>query len=206
MEYKENNTEKAILDAALIEFADKGLTGSRTTEIAQRAGVTHAMLHYYFRTKEQLFEKVVNGKILDIRSTIFPAFTDESLPLIERIKKGMTLHFDFIKENRKLPSLLLGVFSSGGEMVNKLAVIMRESLASSLESLQSELNRAGEAGEIAKVNAVMLLSDIISLNVMPFVVWPMFSKVMNINEEGAEFFFQQKKEENIKTIIKRLQP
>lgn len=206
MEYKENNTEKAILEAALDEFADKGLTGSRTTEIAQRAGVTHAMLHYYFRTKEMLFDKVVNNKIQDICSSIFPAFIDESLPLLERITKGMSLHFDFLKENRKLPSLFIRIFSTGGEYVDQLSVVMREGMSSSLQSLQTELDKAGQDGSITKIDAVMLLSDIISLNVMPFIVWPMFSKVMDIDEAAEDAFFMRKKEENIRTIMKRLMP
>lgn len=48
--------EQEILKAAEQEFLTKGYDGARTTSIAQAAGVTHAMLHYYFRTKEQLFD------------------------------------------------------------------------------------------------------------------------------------------------------
>lgn len=206
MECKENHTEKAILEAALIEFADKGFTGSRTTEIARRAGVTHAMLHYYFRTKEMLFDKVVNNKIDDICSTILPVFTDVSLPLIERIEKGLSLHFDFLNENRKLPSLLFGIFSSGNELAGKFKAIMSERVASSILLLQKELDDAYSNGIISKIDAVMLLSDIVSLNAMPFIAWPMLSGILSINPETETSFLMQKKEENRKTILKRLQP
>lgn len=53
---KENDTEERILKAAETEFFTKGFDGARTTSIAERAGVTHAMLHYYFRSKALLFE------------------------------------------------------------------------------------------------------------------------------------------------------
>lgn len=57
------NKEQAILEAAEQEFLNKGFAGARTTSIAEAAGVTHAMLHYYFRTKEQLFERILDEKM-----------------------------------------------------------------------------------------------------------------------------------------------
>lgn len=206
MENKVTNTEKAILEAALIEFADKGLTGSRTIEIAERAGVTHAMLHYYFRTKEMLFEKVVNSKVDDICSIVLPALSDESLPLIDRIIKGMSLHYDFLKENRKLPSLLIGIFSSGSELAQRFTSLLREGMSPAIVSLQKELDKAYKTGEIDRIDAVMLISDIVSLNALPFVMWSLHAGVLGIDVDTEADFLQRKKEENIHTIIKRLQP
>ena len=57
------DTETRILEAAEKEFFEKGYAGARTTSIAEAAGVTHAMLHYYFRTKDNLFERIVSEKI-----------------------------------------------------------------------------------------------------------------------------------------------
>ena len=56
---KTKDTESEILKAAEQEFMLKGFDGAKTTSIAHAAGVTHAMLHYYFRTKEQLFERIL---------------------------------------------------------------------------------------------------------------------------------------------------
>ena len=103
-----SNTEQSILKAAEKEFLKKGFSGSKTTEIAKEAGVTHAMLHYYFRTKENLFNKVFEEKARQLadtflsrvdecgkefcRKTLFPNFRlaisllDRSLQ--EEIKKG----------------------------------------------------------------------------------------------------------------------
>ena len=54
----EINTEQKILDAAKEVFQHKGLTGARMQEIADKAGINKALLHYYYRTKDKLFEKV----------------------------------------------------------------------------------------------------------------------------------------------------
>ena len=59
---KKKNTEQDILKAAENEFLDKGFVGAKTTEIARLAGVNHAMLHYYFRTKEIFSMKYLNVK------------------------------------------------------------------------------------------------------------------------------------------------
>lgn len=58
----QQNKEQAILKAAEREFLTKGYAGARTTSIAEAAGVTHAMLHYYFRTKEHIFERILDEK------------------------------------------------------------------------------------------------------------------------------------------------
>lgn len=68
------NKEHEILVAAEQEFLTKGFDGARTTSIAQAAGVTHAMLHYYFRTKEQLFERIVDDKFAQMSHSMFVMF------------------------------------------------------------------------------------------------------------------------------------
>ena len=71
-------TEQLILEAAEEEFLLKGFDGARTTAIAERAGVTHAMLHYYFRTKEQLFERIVAKITALVAHTVLAAMGSRS--------------------------------------------------------------------------------------------------------------------------------
>ena len=61
-EQEKKSKEQLILEVAESEFFSKGFDGTRTVVIAQKAGVTHAMLHYYFRTKEQLFDRIISDK------------------------------------------------------------------------------------------------------------------------------------------------
>lgn len=80
-------TENKILEAAEKEFLSKGYAGARTTAIAEAAGVTHAMLHYYFRTKDKLFDKIIDSKIGMLRDIMLSSVGDSSIPLFEKIKK-----------------------------------------------------------------------------------------------------------------------
>ena len=91
--------EKAILEAAEREFLTKGFAGARTVSIAEAAGVTHAMLHYYFRTKEHLFERILDDKMRIMGESVLSAFGRPGLPLEERIRGGVEQHFDFIADN-----------------------------------------------------------------------------------------------------------
>ena len=101
------NKEQAILEAAEREFLDKGFAGARTTSIAEAAGVTHAMLHYYFRTKEQLFERILDEKTRLMSQSVLTAFGQPDLPLQERIRDGVESHFDFIAANPDLPRFIV---------------------------------------------------------------------------------------------------
>ncbi|EKC60388.1 TetR family transcriptional regulator, partial [human gut metagenome] len=102
-----HNREDAILRAAEQEFLAKGFEGARTTSIAKAAGVTHAMLHYYFRTKEQLFERILDEKLQLMSQTVLSAFGEPGLPLAERLRNGIGRHFDFVAENPDLPRFIV---------------------------------------------------------------------------------------------------
>ncbi|MCD8262058.1 MAG: TetR/AcrR family transcriptional regulator [Bacteroides sp.] len=86
MAAKEANTEQLLLEAAETEFLEKGYGKARTTEIAKRAGVNHAMLHYYFRTKEHLFEIVFRKKAA-LMSEVLSFSFNQDLPFLGKVNK-----------------------------------------------------------------------------------------------------------------------
>lgn len=101
------NKEQLILEVAEREFFAKGFDGARTMTIAQEAGVTHAMLHYYFRTKEQLFERIISDKFELISQMVLSVLGNAQLPLVERLKEGISSHFDLVAANPLLPRFLI---------------------------------------------------------------------------------------------------
>ena len=58
MTENDKQTEEKIFDAATDVFVEKGMDGARMQDIANHAGINKALLHYYFRTKDQLFNAV----------------------------------------------------------------------------------------------------------------------------------------------------
>ena len=84
MTEKEISTEEKILETASKVFTEKGFSGTRTRDIAEHAGINLALLNYYFRSKEKLFEQVMKAKILLLFGQILPIIT------IEKKKKKKT--------------------------------------------------------------------------------------------------------------------
>lgn len=196
------STEQQILDAAIEEFALKGFNGARTTDIAARAGVTHAMLHYYFRTKQHLFDQIFNEKVHLLIDLIAGALDEPGATIKERVARGVGKHFDFINNNQSIPRLFITMMASNSELINQAATNISIKIKELVSRYQSEFDKAAEAGEIAHVNVTLLLSDIVSLNIFPFLAPKVLLETMlPLNREQ---FLAAKRAENIETILKRI--
>lgn len=198
-------TEQVILAAAEKEFLAKGYNGARTTSIAETAGVTHAMLHYYFRTKEQLFDNIVDKKFRQMSESMLTILGNPSLPIIERIKGGIAAHFDFVAANPLLPRFVINEIISRPERYDMLYSRARTVVDSIYNNLQAEIDRATEQGTMERVDAKMLFISIMSLNIFTFVALPFMKPVMGELMADDERFLSARKAENIETIMRRIQ-
>ncbi|MBO5838374.1 MAG: TetR/AcrR family transcriptional regulator [Bacteroidales bacterium] len=198
-------SEQQILNAAEEEFLSKGYDGARTTSIAKSAGVTHAMLHYYFRTKEQLFETFISKKIQEIKPLMLYIFGDASLPLLERLEQAISRHFDFVCENEDLVRFLINEILPSKERCQILKNQLQELFDVSQE-LQEEINQAAKRNEIEYINVIMLFQTILTINIFPSLMSNYISNIMNLTtEEDIAKYKEERKKENIKIIMKRLQ-
>ena len=201
---EKQNKEQQILAAAEQEFLTRGYDGARTTSIAQAAGVTHAMLHYYFRTKEQLFERIVDEKFETMSHSMFAIMGDPSLPIVERIKCGIAAHFDFIASNPLLPRFIINEIISRPERYDVLYKRVGVIIDNVYRGLQSEIDRSAERGEIERVDIKMLFISIMSLNVFTFIAYPFMEPLMGELMANRERFLAERKAENIETILRRI--
>lgn len=200
-----HNKEQAILEAAEREFLAKGFDGARTTSIARAAGVTHAMLHYYFRTKENIFERILDDKMRLMGESVLTAFGTPGLPLSERLRQGIESHFDLIAANADLPRFVVNEVFSRPERYEAMRQRIRRIMNSLLADLQRDLDEAAARGEADPVDALMLLLDIISLNVFPFLAYPLLEPLLGDPAGDRARFFALRKAENVEIILKRLQ-
>lgn len=201
---EKQSKEQQILAAAEQEFLTKGYDGARTTSIAQAAGVTHAMLHYYFRTKEQLFERIVDDKFATMSHSMVAIIGDPSLPIVERIKGGIAAHFDFIAANPLLPRFVINEIVSRPERYEVLYKRAGFVVNSVYNGLQAEVDYAAERGEIERVDVKMLFISIMSLNIFTFVAYPFMEPIMGELMANREQFLAARKAENIETILRRI--
>ncbi len=201
---KTNDTEANILKAAEEEFLLKGYDGARTTSIAKAAGVTHAMLHYYFRTKEQLFERILDEKIKLMGASVLMAFGEPGKPLFERIRNGVNKHFDFMKENPDLPRFVINEVITRSERQHLLASRVERLSTPIFAELQRSLDEASERGEIVPIDARVLMLDIISLNIFTFIAYPIAKTIYGDWAADSEQFFEMRKVEILELIMRRI--
>ena len=183
------NKEQAILEAAEREFIAKGFAGARTTSIAEAAGVTHAMLHYYFRTKEQLFERILDEKMRLMGESVLAAFGQPGLPLMA---------------NPDMPRFIVNEVFSRPERYETMQARIREIAGVLMCDIQRELDASADRGETERIDVRMLLLDIISLNVFPFIAYPVIEPILGDLTADRERFFARRRAENTEVILRRL--
>lgn len=202
---QDTSTESRILRAAEREFMAKGFAGARTTTIAEAAGVTHAMFHYYFRTKEKLFERIMAEKISLLKEAVIGSGGDLNLPLSEILRNIINNHLDFMAANPGLPRFILGEIYSNparSSFIDGLHVAAPAFIA----HLQSKIDSEADAGRCRRVDARMLMLDMVSLNVFAYVAAPAVNAVLGDCMADAESFLERRKKENYDTIIRKLRP
>lgn len=203
-EQEKQNTEQLILEVAEQEFFTKGLDGARTTVIAEKAGVTHAMLHYYFRKKEQLFERIVTKNFSLLAETMIAAMGDPAMPIVERLKSGIASHFDLIAANPQLPRFFLNEVLSRPERYHILYERIKLVGDKLFADLQKDADEAAGRGEIERVNVRMLFVSLLSLNIFPFIAYALAVPLMGDLTADRERYLAARKAENIETIMRRI--
>lgn len=202
----ELDTEARILQAAEREFMKKGFAGARTTSIAEAAGVTHAMFHYYFRTKEKLFDRIINEKIELLKEALIKPVSDMDLTLGEMIENIIDGHLDFIAANPDLPRFIIGELSGNSERfalfldkISTYAPIM-------ISHMQKKIDLDAAEGLCRQCDARALMLDIASLNIFSYLAAPVVNAALDNWMADAKAFLEQRKKDNYDTIMRKLKP
>ncbi|MGE5843204.1 MAG: TetR/AcrR family transcriptional regulator [Deltaproteobacteria bacterium] len=117
--------EERILAAAAEEFASRGFFGARTQAIADAAGVNKAMLHYYFRTKENLYSRVIAGALRRILDQVGQAWLGQD-SIEFRLEKVVDAYMDNYERNPGFLKIILREFVDGGERLRKVLRDMKD--------------------------------------------------------------------------------
>ncbi len=201
---EKKNTKQAILEAAEAEFLEMGFHGAKTASIAKRAGVTHAMLHYYFSTKEKLFDIFIETKMQVVKNIIFPVLLAEKTSVIERIRLVVDRQFEYIRAYPYLPKFILNEVLSKPERFRQMITNMLGPEMESFAKIQEDINKEAAEGRIRPVKLPDLILDILSLNMVTFIAAPVAAGILPGTSAIADEFINARKEEIIETITRRL--
>lgn len=198
---KTQSKKELILKAAEEVFMANGYEATKTTQIAERAGVTHAMLHYYFHTKENIFRKIYEDKINMLKDPIVALVENKEMELPQRIDTIIETHFEFLKANPTLPHFVISEMNNNPHLIETMKENIGEVMGESYKKLQNEIDEYVAQGIINPITALDLLLDIVSLNVSAFVMLPIIKSVVSDKDEQNAILEQRKRE--IKETINR---
>ena len=185
MNTEELSTEDKILIAASKVFTEKGFSGTRTRDIAEEAGINLALLNYYFRTKEKLFEQVMKVKIVLLFGQIIPIVTNEKTSLDEKIDLASVKYFEILSKNPNLPIFVLS------EIQKKTSDVK------SILPFEKVLNNSFLMKQIKErkpdVNPFHFLLNFLSMTVFPFLGKPILQSFDLMNDVEFQKFVEERK-------------
>lgn len=198
-----NNKEQQIMDAAEEVFLEKGYLLATTTEIAKRAGVTHAMLHYYFRTKEHIFIKVLDKHVYGMIDALHRVMSREN-PFKETVRMGISAFYDYLAANPKIGTFLYDVTHQCPELLQKYRIPLSSAATPILKFHKSMLESEIAKGNIRSITPVELLLDIVTLNISFFMALPVLENLFGTDEKTSQAMIARRKSEIIDLIMTRL--
>ena len=188
MEIKKDTTEEKILEAAKNVFVTKGMEGARMQEIANEAGINKALLHYYFRSKERLFEAIFS----EIIKFAFPKLTQILLSdtgIITKIEQVVDAYIDLLIKHPFIPAFIIKELNRDPSSLFKMVVKFGVNPQIVFDHIQEAMNR----GEIVQMKPQHLIANIISMCIFPFAARPIISFVLfKDNPKELEAFYGER--------------
>lgn len=186
----DRQTEGKIFDAATEVFIEKGMDGTRMQDIADRAGINKSLLHYYYRTKERLFNAVFEKVARQMISRFAPVF-DEHLSLEEKIRFFFNEHIELLRSNPRLPGFILNEVNRHPE---RFRVLMENiNVAGVWETLERQHHDEFVKYQISREAFPQLMTSIASLTIFPFAARGLISVILEKWGIGFEDYIEKRK-------------
>lgn len=201
MAESDKQTEEKIFEAATEVFIDKGMDGARMQDIANQAGINKALLHYYYRTKEHLFNAVFE-KIAGLMFVKFAPVFDENLTIEEKIRFFFREHITLLQNNPRLPGFILNEIRRNPQTIKKILknVNFRKFWMMLYEQHKDDLDQYN----ITKESIPQIMTSIAAISVFPFAARGIVEGVLD--NMGIDFnrYIEERKEFAADFVIKAL--
>ncbi len=187
---RQEDTEQKIIQAAKAVFIRKGLDGARMQEIADEAGINKALLHYYFRSKDKLFDSIFQYELKRMLPVLVNILeSDKSFP--EVIPIFFEQYIDFLKKNPHLPHFILYEIAKDPELIAKK---LKNGNINPAAAINKKIEAEKEKGTIKEnIDSRQLIINLISLAVFPFVGRELISRMLNYSSEEYDEMLEERK-------------
>ena len=184
-----DSTKEKIVQAAKLVFIRKGMDGARMQEIADEAGINKALLHYYFHSKQELFNEVFYGILSNLIPGLISIFKLE-IPFVEKIESIVMQYDSFMLINPFLPQFVIREINRDPDQLSRFMT----DKGLDFEKVEEMIKREVEAGRIRSITFQHLFVSIIGMIVMPYIGRPLFQrKLFDNNAEKYEQFLKERR-------------
>ncbi|MGA2298559.1 MAG: TetR/AcrR family transcriptional regulator [FCB group bacterium] len=184
------NTETLIYEAAKRVFLKRGMSGARMQEIADEAGINKALLHYYFRTKERLFDEVCKDTLGQLLPELIKLMSSD-IDLEEKIYLFFHNHISFLQNNPFLPAFIINELNQNSARIEEL---LMKDLPFRNFRFYSQLQEKIANGTFIEISPVQFIINLLAWSVFPFVAKPLLKVLMfNFSEQNFEDIIENRK-------------
>ncbi|MEI8074158.1 MAG: TetR/AcrR family transcriptional regulator [Bacteroidota bacterium] len=187
---KDSTTEEKILIAARQVFIEKGLAGARMQDIADRAEINKAMLHYYFKNKDMLFEVIFR----ETAGKLFPHFEklmESDLNFFDKIRSIVSSYIEMIIQNPYLPLFVMNEMNKNPEIGIK--TFFEAQKPGFVKKFRESIEENVISGMIQPINPIHLIMNIFSMCAFPFIAKPMIKLLTGVEDEQFKNLMEQRK-------------
>ena len=188
---KNASTEEKIKDAARRVFTQKGYSATRTRDIAEESGYNLALINYYFRSKEKLFDIIMVEHIQAFAHNVVGILNDHDTTLQEKIETLISHYIDMLIKNPDLPLFMLNeIRTDPGKLVAKIGI---DEVHHKELYIVTQWKEMAAMKKIPDFNPVHMLMNIVSLTIFPFVASPLIKNRTGLNTEAFNMLMEERK-------------
>jgi len=188
----ENKTESLILKTARKHFVQNGFVATRMQDIADEAGINKALLHYYFRSKNKLYQQIVEHILDEVMPKLAKALEYEGT-FWERLEKIIQTYVAMLLEQPDIPFFIMTELSQQrATFVDHLK--KRAHFFPAMQSFIGQMTEEMQQGKIRSVPPLHLFLNILGMTVFPFVAKPVFCTLFDYSDEAFEQLMQEREQ------------
>jgi len=186
----DTSTEEKIKNAARIVFHKKGFAATRTRDIAEEAGINLALLNYYFRSKQKLFDLIMLESLQEFIKSMTNIFNDENTQIEEKLETIVKKYIDLLITQPDLPLFILSELRSNPkELLAKMNV--KNLLMNS--TLIKQYKKAVSENKFQQENLLHFIMNFMGMMIFPFVAKPIFKALGEIDDEKFNELMNERK-------------
>lgn len=190
MQKAPDTAPQRIYDTARKIFREKGFDGARMQEIADEAKINKALLHYYFKSKEKLFQEILREDVMSFVGSVAFVVNNPATTWQEKIRLISSTYIEFLKVNPGIPIFVLNELSrNGGAFLRELPfpTLIRQSV------FMQQIIAAQKEKEIIAIEPMQIIVTVISGLVFPFAAKPMVMMMGGLDEQQLAKLIEERK-------------